>query len=171
MWKVKTGKIRNFIEFVNFLEEIFFFHFNVIDFAEIECDIVLMYSMTMTHDLLRIVPSEIPRPSKYGKSYLAKGDFVYFHYCCDNINDVVSTWNDSDGKWKQIFKKKTYFRVGDVPTGHFNRCVHGSQNIAWIIRMVSMKLISRPSKIFNKPLSISTTNHLNFYTQPIGLVH
>lgn len=60
----------------------------------------------MTHDLLRIVPSEIPRPSKYGKSYLAKGDFVYFHYCCDNINDVVSTWNDSDEKRTQILKKK-----------------------------------------------------------------
>lgn len=41
----------------------------------------------MTHDLLRIVPSEIPRPSKNGKTFLAKGDFLYFHYCCDNYDD------------------------------------------------------------------------------------
>ncbi|XP_055316574.1 probable Ufm1-specific protease 1 isoform X1 [Sitodiplosis mosellana] len=42
----------------------------------------------MTLDLLQIVPSEIPRPSKHGKSYFSKGDFKYFHYCCDNYNDV-----------------------------------------------------------------------------------
>lgn len=46
--------------------------------------------MKMTHDLLQIVPSEIPRPTKQGKTYYAKGDFLYYHYCCDNYNDVVS---------------------------------------------------------------------------------
>lgn len=48
--------------------------------------------MKMTHDTLRIIPSEIQRPSKHGKSYFAKGDFLYFHYCCDNYNDVVSKY-------------------------------------------------------------------------------
>lgn len=44
----------------------------------------------MTHDLLQIKPCEIPRPIKHGKTYYAKGDFLYFHYCCDNYIDVVS---------------------------------------------------------------------------------
>lgn len=46
--------------------------------------------MKMTHDLLQIKPSEIQRPTKNGKTYYAKGDFTYFHYGCDNYNDVVS---------------------------------------------------------------------------------
>lgn len=46
--------------------------------------------MEMTYDLLQIKPSEIPRPTKHGKTYYTKGDFLYFHYRCDNFNDVVS---------------------------------------------------------------------------------
>lgn len=45
----------------------------------------------MTHDLLLIKPSEIPRPTKHGKTYFTKGDFLYFHYSCDNYDDVVSS--------------------------------------------------------------------------------
>lgn len=44
----------------------------------------------MSYDLLQIVPSEIPKPTKCGKTYCTKGDFLYFHYGCDNYNDVVS---------------------------------------------------------------------------------
>lgn len=46
--------------------------------------------MKMTQGLLQIVASDIPKPTKHGKTYYAKGDFLYFHYCCDNYNDVVS---------------------------------------------------------------------------------
>lgn len=64
--------------------------------------------MKMTHDLLRIVPSDIPRPSKHGKSYFAKGDFMYFHYCCDNYNDVVSIemWTLDFFAWNILTIKK-----------------------------------------------------------------
>lgn len=46
--------------------------------------------MKMTQGLLQINASDIPKPTKHGKTYYAKGDFLYFHYCCDNYNDVVS---------------------------------------------------------------------------------
>lgn len=35
-------------------------------------------------------PKPKPKPTKHGKTYFANGDFLYFHYCCDNFNDVVS---------------------------------------------------------------------------------
>lgn len=43
----------------------------------------------MAHNLLHIIPSTIQRPTQNGKTYFVKGDFVYYHYRCDNINDVV----------------------------------------------------------------------------------
>lgn len=45
--------------------------------------------MTMECDLLRINPSTIQKPTQNGKSYFVKGDFLYYHYRCDNVNDVV----------------------------------------------------------------------------------
>lgn len=44
----------------------------------------------MTNDLLLIDPLSIPRPTKNGKTYYARGEFDYFHYGCDGINDIVS---------------------------------------------------------------------------------
>lgn len=53
-------------------------------------DSELNFTQTMTYDLLQIKPSDIVRPTKNGKSYFVKGGFDYYHYCCDNLNDVVS---------------------------------------------------------------------------------
>lgn len=103
----------------------------------------------MTHDLLKIVPSDIPRPTKHGKTYYAKGDFLYFHYCCDNYNDVVSEHfvetllssrdskkNSQFSKMNAFFGKKIFLvifidrkRDGVVHTVRCNQCVHGSQRI------------------------------------------
>lgn len=46
----------------------------------------------MTNDLLKIVPSKLPKPAnhQHGKTYFAKGDFYYYHYACDKANDIVS---------------------------------------------------------------------------------
>lgn len=99
--------------------------------------------MKMTHDLLQIVPSEIPRPTKHGKTYYAKGDFLYFHYCCDNYNDVVSEnvvikpftisyMNASNFISFHFIDQK---RDGAVHIEHCNQCAHGSQRIAtqWML--------------------------------------
>lgn len=43
------------------------------------------------YDLLKNVSRLVEQPCPEGKSYLARGDFRYFHYSCDDVNDVVRT--------------------------------------------------------------------------------
>lgn len=71
------------------LFDIFHLRFHLLcDF--IKCKLVTDYIAKMTYKLLCIKPSDIVRPTKNGKTYMSQGDFDYFHYCCDGLNDVVS---------------------------------------------------------------------------------
>lgn len=93
-------------------------------------------TIKMTNKLLCIKPSEIIRPTKHGKSYFVQGEFDYFHYGCDGLNDVVSL------KWKKqinwvwlILMYHIFDRDGVVPTAHCSQCAHGSQRtvtMQWI---------------------------------------
>lgn len=46
-------------------------------------------SFKYKYDLLKNVSRLVDQPCPEGKSYLARGDFSYFHYSCDDVNDVV----------------------------------------------------------------------------------
>lgn len=134
------------------------------------------YQIKMTHDLLQIKPSEIPRPTKHGKTYYTKGDFSYFHYCCDNYNDVVSWLLANNMKLKLIFFNELN-RDGVVPIVHCNRCPHGSWKIA-TKRWTSMQIMDWPSlvrhhrsKIFNKHWLTSMISPNHFSIPRTGLVH
>lgn len=41
------------------------------------------------YDLLENVTRLVEPPCTGGKSYLTRGNFRYFHYSCDDVNDVV----------------------------------------------------------------------------------
>lgn len=42
------------------------------------------------YSLLKNVTQSVAAPCAEGKSYLTRGNFDYFHYSCDDVNDVVS---------------------------------------------------------------------------------
>lgn len=44
------------------------------------------------YDLLKNVSRLVEPPCPEGKSYLTRGDFRYFHYYCDEVNDAVRQW-------------------------------------------------------------------------------
>lgn len=41
------------------------------------------------YNLLKNVHSSLPSPSK-GETYLTRYTYLYHHYCCDGVNDVVN---------------------------------------------------------------------------------
>lgn len=136
----------------------------------------------MTHDLLQIVPSEIPRPTKHGTTYYVKGDFLYFHYCCDNHNDVVSRRKNTNRSELDVawllwisFDFIARNRDGAVHIVHCSRCAHGSQRIA--TQSMRLRIMNRRrtkfqrSKRFNRHWSISMTNRNRFWIRRTGLVH
>lgn len=41
------------------------------------------------YNLLTNVNRFLASPCPEGKSYLSRGDYNYFHYSCDDVNDVV----------------------------------------------------------------------------------
>lgn len=47
------------------------------------------------YNLLKNVSTVVPQPCVEGKSYLTRGDYLYFHYSCDDVNDVVSEGNST----------------------------------------------------------------------------
>lgn len=56
----------------------------------------------MTNKRLCIKPSDILRPTKHGKSFFVKGEFDYFHYGCDGLNDVVSVNHVTNCQYRYI---------------------------------------------------------------------
>lgn len=44
------------------------------------------------YNLFKNVHLHLDNPTEHGKSYLVKGDYTYFHYGCDQYNDVVSIY-------------------------------------------------------------------------------
>ncbi|KAJ6635849.1 putative Ufm1-specific protease 1 [Pseudolycoriella hygida] len=48
----------------------------------------LIDSTKYKYNLLNNVGNLVDPPRPDGKSYLTRGDYTYFHYSCDNVNDV-----------------------------------------------------------------------------------
>lgn len=46
------------------------------------------------YNLLENVGKLVEQPCPEGKSYLTRGDYSYFHYACDGVNDAVRIHRD-----------------------------------------------------------------------------
>lgn len=50
-----------------------------------------METLPYKYNLFGDVHLHLPNPTEYGRSFLVKGPYTYFHYGCDGYNDVVTT--------------------------------------------------------------------------------